>query len=63
MRELLTSESLIATSTARKRGKVVRHRPILRMAWAADPTTGKLAARWVVVRSELVGTVELASAA
>ena len=62
MSELLTSEPIVASSADLKWGKAARPRPVLRLRWTIDPTTGKPAARWVVAGSEPVGAVELAAA-
>lgn len=49
--------------TVENLGQAVYRRPTLSMKWALDPTTGKLAGRWVVEGSEVIESLEFASAA
>ena len=62
MLELLTSAPIVLPRTARRRAEAIPQRPNLRLAWAVEPVTGKLAARWLVSGSEQVGTVGAALA-
>jgi hypothetical protein len=62
MIELLTSGCIVPPRTARTRVNVAPQRSTLRLMWAIEPTTGKLAARWVVDASNPVGAVGLARA-
>jgi hypothetical protein len=62
MIELLTSGPIVLPRTARTPAKAAPQHSTLRLSWAVEPTTGKLAARWVADASNPVGAVGLALA-
>ena len=48
MAEILASAAIVLVGETGTRPGIAEKHSVLRMMWAVDPSTGKLAARWIV---------------